>query len=203
VTARLAPGDLAAAAALLAAGGVLALPTDTVYGVGARVDRPEAVARLFRVKRRPSTVALPVLVASLEQLAQLQVTWTAKAVALADAFWPGPLTIVVPAPHPLAALVGATTDTVGVRQPADLVLRELLALSGPLAVTSANEHGSPPCHDADEVLAALGGAGGLDAVLDGGRRDGVVSSVVALEGDDWRVLREGAVSASELAAALA
>ena len=114
------------AADLLASGEVVALPTDTVYGVAASVAHPAAVARLFALKDRPDTVALPVLAASLEQVTAAGITMTPELARLAEAFWPGALTIVVAAPHELAQRLGASEPTVGVRVPNDPALRELL-----------------------------------------------------------------------------
>ena len=182
----------------LAAGNVIGLPTDTVYGVGARLDRPDAIAKLFALKRRPLTVALPVLVARTSQLDSLDVELDDRFHAVANRFWPGALTVVVKASVALAAQVGSTSLTVGVRVPDDSALRTLLLMTGPLAVTSANEHGEPPCYDVEEVEALFDGRGLLDAVVDGGRRDGVISSVVDLSCSPWRVLRRGAIDERDL-----
>jgi tRNA threonylcarbamoyl adenosine modification protein (Sua5/YciO/YrdC/YwlC family) len=189
------------AATLLDAGEVVAVATDTVYGLAASLARPAAVARLFSIKSRPTTVALPVLVASPAAIEGLGVAWPAPARALADAFWPGALTIVVAVPPALATLVGAE-ESVGFRVPDDATLRGVLDEVGPLAVTSANEHGRPPCRDAEEVLAAFAGRDDLAGVLDDGRRDGEVSTVVALEDDGWRVVRHGALGEDDLARVL-
>lgn len=189
------------AAALLGDGEVVAVATDTVYGLAASLARPEAVARLFAIKGRPRTVALPVLVASPAAIEDLGVAWPAPARALADAFWPGALTIVVAVPRPLAVLVGAE-DSVGFRVPDDAILRGVLEEVGPLAVTSANEHGRPPCRDAEAVLAAFEGRDELAGVLDDGRRDGEVSTVVAVDGPGWRVVRAGALGEDDLARVL-
>lgn len=189
------------AAARLREGGIVAVPTDTVYGLAASLARPAAVARLFTLKRRPTTVALPVLVASVESLEALGATWTDQAAALAAAFWPGALTIVVAAPPALAALVGAR-GSVGFRVPDDATLLALLGEVGPLAVSSANEHGAPPCRGAEEVLEAFAGRDDLAGVLDDGPRGGEVSTVVDLHASPWRVVRAGAVSDDAIARVL-
>ena len=194
--------DVAEIAAMLAAGGVVALPTDTVYGVGALLSDDAAVAALFEMKLRPSGIALPILVGSLEQLIELDIEWSPRASSLARRFWPGPLTLVLTAPEWLARRVGSLTATVGVRLPDDEQLRQLLQVTGPLAVTSANTHGQPPCRDVDEVLGEFAGDSRLVAVADGGRRDGPISTVVDVTDDPWRVVREGAISAAQLANAL-
>ena len=182
------------AADLLGAGEVVALPTDTVYGVAASVSHPAAVARLFELKDRPADVALPMLAASLEQAAAAGITVTSDLARLAAAFWPGALTVVVVAPEALAHRLGASEPTAGVRVPNDPALRALLERCGPLAVTSANVHGGPPCESASQVDAVFAERGGLVGVVDGGERRASVSSVLDITTRPWRVLREGAIS---------
>ena len=188
------------AADLLADGEVVALPTDTVYGVAASLSHPTALARLFALKDRPENVALPMLAASLEQVTAAGIAVTSDLARLAAAFWPGALTIVVAAPHELAQRLGASEPTAGVRVPNDPALCELLERSGPLAVTSANVHGGPPCESAVQVDAVFAGRDGLAGVIDGGERRASVSSVVDVTSTPWRVLREGAISAEALRA---
>jgi len=188
---------------LLREGAVIAIPTDTVYGLAASLNHPTAIARLFALKRRPSTAPVPVLVGSLEVVDSLGVVWPELARRLSDAFWPGALTIVVPAPRGLANAVGSSLDTVGFRLPDDALLLEVLRACGPLAVSSANEHGDLPCQSADDVIDAFEGGGGVDAVLDGGERTGSVSTVIEIAGTSWRVLREGSISAEALGRVLA
>ncbi len=187
-----------AAIAALDAGGIVAVPTDTVYGLAAEVSQPSAVAALFKLKLRPTFVPIPVMVDSVEQIAFLGVDWPDEAQALAEAFWPGGLTIIIAAPHELAVMLGASDDTLGVRIPDDDVLRRMIAVLGPFAVTSANEHGETPCHSAYEVLERFASCDELNGVIDGGERSGEVSSVVDLSVTPWRVLREGAVTTAEL-----
>lgn len=194
--------DAASIVEALTRGLIVAIPTDTVYGVAASAASPDAVARLFALKDRPVTTPLPVLVADLDDLRGMDVTLDARALAVVGAFWPGPLTVVIPAPAPLARLVGAPTPAVGFRQPDDGDVRRLLRMTGPLCVTSANTHGAPPCLDADEVELAFFGRDDLDLIVDGGRRDGPVSTVLDLCSPQWRVVREGAVPLSRLARVL-
>jgi tRNA threonylcarbamoyl adenosine modification protein (Sua5/YciO/YrdC/YwlC family) len=188
-----------AALAILADGGVVGVATDTVYGVAASLAHPDAIAKLFSLKRRPTSVALPILIDSVEAIERLGVTWDGRARRLSDALWPGALTVVVPVPHELAALVGSASDTAGFRVPNDEDLRSLLQESGPLAVSSANEHGEIPCRSANDVLQAFAERDEFAGVLDGGERGGEVSTVVVLEDSSWRVLRTGALSAKDLA----
>ena len=195
--------DLARALEALAEGGVIAVPTDTVYGLAADLSRPSAVAQLFALKRRPVTTALPVLVDAVQQIESLGVAWTSRAHQLSEAFWPGALTIVVPAPAALTSRVGSTGGTVGFRCPDDVVVRSLLARSGPLAVTSANEHGEAPCENAADVRRVFAGRFELRGVLDGGPRHATVSTVIDVSAPTWRLLRVGAVSDSAISEVLA
>jgi L-threonylcarbamoyladenylate synthase len=183
----------------LSDGGVVGLATDTVYGVAASLAQPGAIAKLFALKRRPTSVALPILVDSVAAIEQLGVTWEPRARRLSDALWPGALTIVVPVPRVLAELVGGASDSAGFRVPNDDDLREFLRESGPLAVSSANEHGQSPCRSADEVLRSFVGRDELSGVLDGGERGGDVSTVVVLEETSWRVARAGSLGELDLA----
>jgi L-threonylcarbamoyladenylate synthase len=186
------------AIATLDGGGVVALPTDTVYGLAAEVSHPAAVETIFTMKDRPRTRALPVLVDSVGQIAYLGAVWSDNAQKLADAFWPGALTIVVAAPHELATVLGGVHDTLGFRIPDDDVVRRMIAVIGPLAVTSANVHGETACHSAYEVRDMFASKSDLVGVVDGGERSGDVSTVVDLTGESWTILREGAISASAI-----
>lgn len=190
------------AVAALRAGRVVALPSDTVYGLGASLAHRTAVERLFALKRRPSSVALPVIADSLTSIEKLGVEWSLRARRLSDAFWPGPLTIVVATPTDLATLVGNSSDAVGFRIPNDVVLRDVVGRTGPIALTSANEHGATPCTTAEEVLELFEGRSELAGVIDAGERSAPVSSVVELFESTWRVRREGAISVARLAAVL-
>lgn len=183
-------------------GGVVALPTDTVYGVAAAISHPSAVATLIALKHRPENVPLPVLVDSVDQIVHLGVEWPERARKLAEVFWPGALTIVVSVPRELADRVGSHDDTAGFRLPDDPLLRSVLARSGPLAVSSANRHGEPPCQSADDVLRAFGASDELEGVVDGGERSGTVSTVVDVSPSWWRVVREGSITEADLLAVI-
>jgi tRNA threonylcarbamoyl adenosine modification protein (Sua5/YciO/YrdC/YwlC family) len=166
------------------------------------LEQPEAIATLFRLKQRPTSVALPVLVDARETIDALGVEWPGAATRLSDQFWPGPLTIVVAVDTQLATSVGGS-GTIGFRIPRDELVLDVLRACGPLAVSSANEHGEPPCQSVVQVVAALGSNALLDAVLDGGIRRGEVSTVVEIVHDTWRILRDGAIGAEEIERALA
>ena len=187
---------------LLASGRVVAVPTDTVYGVAASLGQPGAVEALFSLKLRPASLALPVLVDSIDQIEALGVHFTTRARRLAATFWPGALTIVVSAPDDLARRLGSATRSVGFRIPDDALLRSLLTRSGPLAVSSANEHGHDPCHSAAQVLELFAHREELAGVLDGGTRAGSVSTVVDLSRGQWRVVRPGAITIERLTSVL-
>jgi tRNA threonylcarbamoyl adenosine modification protein (Sua5/YciO/YrdC/YwlC family) len=194
--------DVESALDALATGGVVGLPTDTVYGLAASLAQPLAVAALFQLKGRPTTVALPVLVSSVAQIEDLGVTWTRRARVLSDAMWPGTLTVVVAVPSSLSTLVGSSTGTVGFRCPDDELLLKLLERSGPLALTSANEHGKRPCESASQLLEAFEGRNELNGVIDGGPRTGDVSTVVDISKPEWQIVRQGATSSVALSVLL-
>lgn len=188
--------------AALLAGRVVVLPTDTVYGVAAAISVPGATAALFSVKQRPVDVALPVLCADEDQARSLAGELPPGAEQLMATCWPGPLTVVVPRRAELNLDLGGPDDTtIGLRVPAAEVVRTIARAVGPLACTSANRHGEPTPATAAAVAAALGS--GVAAVVDGGTLGGAPSTVVAWHEGRPRILREGAVSATEIARLLA
>ncbi len=187
------PTTLDLAARLIQAGQVIAAPTDTVYGLVCRVDDPQAIRRLYAVKERPAEKALPVLLAGEEQLPQVVAELPPLARALMARFWPGPLTLVLPARPGLPAVLTGGGATVAVRVPDHPFLRALARRAGPLASSSANRSGEPPARTAQEVLAQL--AGRIPLVVDGGEAPGgVASTVVDVTGPTPRILREGPVA---------
>jgi tRNA threonylcarbamoyl adenosine modification protein (Sua5/YciO/YrdC/YwlC family) len=196
----LAAGELDLAAELLASGEVLAVPTDTVYGLAALVGDRAAIEQLSALKRRPGSMPIAVLCASVEEARELASSWPPSAAALSTALWPGPLTLVVPASVELESQLGSTSGA-GMRIPNDATCRALLERTGPLAVTSANVHGSSPATSAEEVLGIFEGSG-LAGVLDAGTRDGAVSSVVDVSGERPVIVREGALSRDALCGVL-
>ena len=194
-------GDLARAAELLRAGGLVAVPTETVYGLAVRADDPDAVARLFAAKGRPADNPLIVHVADVADVDRVAATVTPLARTLLDRFAPGPLTVVLPARDDLPRAVTGGLDTVAVRVPDDPVARTLLRLADvPLAAPSANRSSRPSPTSAAHVLDDLDGR--IDAVVDAGpTRLGLESTVVDARGDVPHVLREGGLDAATLAAA--
>lgn len=182
-------------------GNLCVIPTDTVYGLAA-VLAPEPVSRLYVAKGRPEDRPIPLLVSSVASARQVASSWPQPAEALARAFWPGPVTLVVPAADGLPAEVTAGTGTVGVRWPAsDLATDVIERTGGVLAVTSANRSGQAPAVSAEEAARTLGDA--VRFVLDGGSLAGhLPSTVVAVDGGELRLLREGPISLAELRSAI-
>lgn len=210
MTARRVPDDelgRSAAIGALRAGGLVGLPTDTVYGIAVAPSTPGGIERLYAAKGRPPEKAISVLVDGLDQLRGV-VTVPPAAAVLAEVGWPGGLTLVLPLRPEVAGLhmpaaLTAGTATLGVRVPAHPCPRALARAIGPLPTTSANRSGEPDALEAAAVEAALGAA--LDLILDGGRtRGSVPSTVVDCAAADGlaRVLRAGALAPRLLAAAL-
>ncbi len=203
------PDGRATAIEALRAGGVVALPTDTVYGIGVSLETPGGIERLFAAKSRPPDKAIALLLADLEQAAEIgELTPVAR--ALAGAFWPGGLTLVVPrrTDRPLpAALTGGelapgAIPTVGLRVPNHDAPRALARALGPLPTTSANRTGEPEARDADEIERLLGGS--IDLVLDGGPAGGgPASTVVDVTREAPRILRSGAIEEDAISRCLA
>jgi len=191
--------DLDRAVAALLAGGAVVLPTDTVYGVATAIAVPGSTAALFRLKQRPTDVALPVLCADEASARSLAGELPAGAEVLMAACWPGPLTLVVPRRHGLDLDLGGPDDvTIGLRVPDADVVRAVAAKVGPLACTSANRHGQPTPATAAGAAAALGP--GVAAVVEGGSLGGVPSTVVGWEDGRLIVFREGAIDSATLRA---
>lgn len=200
---RVDPGDTRPprrALEVLREGGVIVYPTDTVYGVGCRIDVAAAVQRLFVLKARPPTWALPVLLADPAQLDEYGVALSRAARRLAARYWPGALTIVVRRSERIPALVAGGGDTVGLRVPAHAVPRALVREVGvPIIGTSANRHGTPAPLTAQHVMFEFGDR--VDLVIDGGRCPlGRESTVVDATVDPPRIVREGALVLDEIAA---
>jgi L-threonylcarbamoyladenylate synthase len=191
-----------AAVAVLRAGGMIGLPTDTVYGIAVDLATPGGIERLFAAKRRPPERGIVVLLADAEQAAIIGVMDPA-ARALAAAFWPGALTLVVrqqPGTDLPDALTGGA-PTIGLRVPDHPSPRAVAAAIGPLPTTSANRSGEADARVAEDVEAALGDRLGL--ILDGGPSPGGrPSTVVDLSGDIARIAREGAIGRDRIRAIL-
>ena len=194
---------IARAAGRLQVGGLVALPTETVYGLAARADSAEAVAAIYRAKGRPDFNPLIVHVPDLAAAEQIAV-FDDRSRTLAGRFWPGALTMVLPLRKTarIAPAVTAGLDTIALRCPAHPVMRAVLQACGvPLAAPSANASGGVSPTQAAHVAASLGDAAGL--VLDGGAcAAGIESTIVALRDTGWQVLRPGPVTTEQLAEVL-
>ena len=185
------------AAAAVAAGELVVLPTDTVYGIGCDAFSPEAVVRLLTAKGRGRAMPPPVLVPHARTLDGIAADVPDDVRALAEAFWPGGLTLVVPMQRTLSWDLGDTGGTVAVRMPLHPVALELLEATGPMAVSSANRTGQPPAATAEEAREQLGDS--VVVYLEAGAAgSGVPSTIVDGTGEVPRVLRDGAVSLAEL-----
>jgi len=197
------PNDVDKAAAILSAGGLVAFPTETVYGLGADARNGQAVARVYAAKGRPSFNPLIVHVADLDT-ARAYAEFNDLALTIAAGFWPGPLSLVLPLAnnHGLSELVTAGLGSVAIRIPQHPVAQALLhSFNGPLAAPSANPSGRISPTNAAHVLSDMSGK--LDAVLDGGACDvGVESTILKIDGADISLLRAGGVPVGQIEALL-
>ncbi len=191
---------IARGAEILRGGGLVAFPTETVYGLGANALQEESVRRIFAAKKRPTTNPIIVHVATVDAARELAAEWPEQAQKLADAFWPGPLTLVLPKTDAIPEAVTAGLDTFGVRIPESEVARDLITAAGfPIAAPSANRYTGVSPTAADHVVTSLGDA--VQLVLDGGPTTvGIESTVVAITADGAVLLRPGEVSHTELEA---
>ena len=177
-------------------GGLIVFPTDTVYGLAAKFDLLEAIQRIYQVKGRDQTKALPVLLGNVEQIKLVAAEFPGFASSLAENFWPGALTIVLQKKSDLISPL-SMDNTIGIRIPNDNFVRELAGRVGPLATTSANRSGFPSAINIDEVLSQIGDF--VDVIVDGGQSEGgVPSTVVDCREKPFRILREGAISREEI-----
>jgi L-threonylcarbamoyladenylate synthase len=175
-------------------GGVVAIPTDTVYGLACDPSSAAAIDRIYAIKLRPADLELTLLTATIADIED-DVVLSAAARALASAYWPGALSIVCELRRRRWE-IPRTGETLSVRVPDHPVTLELLRRTGPLATTSANRHGERPAGTAPEVAAALGGE--IDAIVDGGRCGGLPSTIIDCTTTTPRVLREGPIPATAL-----
>lgn len=191
---------IAHALAVLNAGGLVAFPTDTVYGVGALAFDGTAIESIYLAKDRPVEKAIPILISDAKELEKVAMDIPEAAHRLAARFWPGPLTILVPKRSDLPKAVSATT-TVGVRVPDHETARALLRAAGPMAVTSANISGAQSPVSAEQVYEQLSGR--IPLIIDGGQTPGgVPSTLVDCTIPELKILREGPISLEELRSVL-
>jgi L-threonylcarbamoyladenylate synthase len=196
------PETLARAAELIRAGGIVAFPTETVYGLGANALDAEAVRRVFEAKGRPSTSPLIVHVESVEMARGLVRDWPPSAEALARRYWPGPLTLVLEKQQHVPGIVTAGLPTVGLRMPAHPLALSLIRAAGvPIAAPSANRFAELSPTTARHVRDALGGR--VDLILDGGPTEvGIESTVLSLAASPPRLLRPGMVTQTDIEAVI-
>jgi L-threonylcarbamoyladenylate synthase len=177
---------------VLRAGGVIVIPTDTVYGIACLVNKRDSIQRLYAIKERELVKAIPVLIGTLEQISSITASFPSAAYALSQHFWPGALTLVMNK-HPDLPFELTSYPTVGVRMPDHDWLRSLIQSCGPLAATSANISGQPSLPTAQEVLDELDGR--VDLLIDGGTcAGGIPSTVIDCTLSPVKVLREGGIS---------
>jgi L-threonylcarbamoyladenylate synthase len=193
---------IAVAADAVRAGRIVAIPTDTLYGLAVDPFNIDAVARVYQLKGRGSDRALPLIAADVDQIVATLGVLPMRARLLAARFWPGPLTMLMPAPERLPAEVTGGTGRVGVRVPAHAVARALCAACGmPLTATSANRSGWPATNEPDAIVETL--ADGIDTLLDAGiTPGGPPSTIVDVTDATPRVIREGAISWESIQACL-
>lgn len=186
----------------LASGGVLIIPTDSVYGIGcAAIKNSPAHERIFEIKKRPRTQTLPWLIADGAKLERYAAALTTEARVLAEAFWPGALTLVVQAAEDVPREYVAADGTLALRCPDSALVRKLARLAGPLATTSANEHGEPAATSSSGLSAELIEA--ADLVLDAGKAPlAIASTIVDVTGASPEILRVGAISEEAIHTAL-
>jgi len=179
-------------------GEIVAVPSETVYGIAADAWNPHAVLKIFQAKGRPEEKPISLLVGSISQARSFAKEWGELAQILAEHFWPGPLTIVVPKKENVPDIVTGGFDTVGLRMPRHSITMRLIELSGsPLATPSANRTGEPPADTAEEVVRQLGIAPAF--IVDCGKCTiGTASSVLDLSVSPPKILREGALSRETL-----
>lgn len=196
------PEPVAYAAGFIRRGRVVGIPTDTFYGLAADPFNLAAVEQIYRIKGRPETRALPILVRSIEQSVDLVRSIPDGFVRLAEKFWPGALTIVAEASRRLPLKVTGNTGRVALRMPnAPIVWALIQALGGPITGTSANLSGHPSSTNAELLSAQLGDR--LPLILDGGETGAVLAStIVDLRDTGWRIIREGRISEAEIRAAI-
>ena len=188
--------EITRALEILANGGIVAFPTDTVYGLGALAFNNAAIESIYTAKDRPIEKAIPVLIGDLSDLDKVGIDISHMALRFAARFWPGPLTCVVPKKPAMPPAVSAT-PTVAVRIPNHSDALALLRAAGPMAVTSANISGQPSPSTAEEVFAQLNGR--IELIIDGGKTPGgVPSTVVDCTSDEIKILREGPISLEEI-----
>ena len=200
-TLLLSADEIGKAAEIIKRGGLVGMPTETVYGLAADALNGKAVASIFRAKGRPMDNPLIVHISDISQIKPLVKEFPEKARILAEKFWPGPLTMILPRSELIPEEVSAGLDTVAIRFPGNEIARKLISMSSPLAAPSANLSGSPSPTNARHVMDDMEGR--IDAVIDGGEcAIGLESTVITLAEEPPRILRPGGITAGQLREAI-
>jgi tRNA threonylcarbamoyl adenosine modification protein (Sua5/YciO/YrdC/YwlC family) len=196
------PAALRYAAGFIRRGELVAIPTDTYYGIACDPFNLAAVDQIYRVKGRPETRALPILVNTVAQSLSLSRDVPYSFHKLASKFWPGPLTLLVEASSGVPLKVTAHTGNVAVRWPKSAIVNGLIDLTrGPVTGTSGNISGQPACSTAIDLLEQMGDR--LPLIIDAGETPGnLASTIVKLDGNDWEIMREGVITEQEIRACL-
>jgi L-threonylcarbamoyladenylate synthase len=183
---------------LLKNGGIIAYPTETFYGLGAKFDINNALKKVYEIKQRPQDKAMPLIIGERNLLPVIAVGVSSAASALMDKFWPGPLTLIIPARDNVSEYITAGTHTVAVRIPGESFALHLAQTARfPITATSANLSGLPPARDIETVLAYFGDR--IDLVIDAGTTPGgLPSTIVDTRGAAIKVLREGTIDRKSL-----
>lgn len=178
---------------MLKKGGIIAYPTETFYGLGAKFDMEDSLKKLYDIKQRPEEKAMPLIIGNKELLTVITASMNKTAVSLMDRFWPGPLTLIFPAKENLSEYITAGTHKVAVRIPGEsFALYLAITASFPITATSANLSGTSPAQDAETVIRYFGDK--IDLIIDGGTTSGgLPSTIVDVTGDEIKLLREGMI----------
>lgn len=188
---------LESASRIILAGGIIAIPTDTVYGIAASAWNAAAISRIYQVKERDANKSIAVLLGDASQALLIADEFSPKAASLAAKYWPGGLTIIVSKKNNLPPNI-SNNDKIGLRIPDHPFIRDLIRKTGPLATTSANLSGQPAVKTVEEFRIILGDQ--LDLIIDGGtvKGSGIASTVVDCTLDPVKILRKGAISSEEI-----
>jgi len=189
---------LSLAVDILKNSGVIAFPTETFYGIGAKFDRDDALRTIYEIKKRPQEKAMPLIIGERDLLSVIALEVSSAASVLMDTFWPGPLTLILPARETISDYITAGTHTVAVRIPGEsFALRLAQTAHFPITATSANLSGLPPARDIETILGYFGDR--IDLIIDAGTTPGgLPSTIVDVRGADLKVLREGVIGRKSL-----
>ncbi|HET6515148.1 MAG TPA: L-threonylcarbamoyladenylate synthase [Thermodesulfovibrionales bacterium] len=182
------------ALAILRRGGIISYPTETFYGLGVKFDLPDSLKKLYELKRRPKKKAMPVIIGDRRSLSDvLLMSLSPAAEALVEQFWPGPLTLLLPAKEGLSDYLTARTGKIAVRIPGESFALHLARRAGfPITATSANVSGMPPADDIETVMKYFGED--IDLLIDGGKTPGgAPSTIVDISEEGFRIVRQGAI----------